>query len=105
MAGFHETPKTATNSAPSERQLIRYGSVFFSKLELMCLIIWSSPSVIRATDVHSLGKEMKIVLGLIKCTRSDDKFLPPPDKVEELKAAFAAKGFTEEPSWYISLSD
>ena len=43
------------------------------------------------------------IVTLVKSTHREDKFLPPPDKVEELKKVFAVRGFTEQPGWFIAM--
>ncbi|CAA7266529.1 unnamed protein product [Cyclocybe aegerita] len=67
-----------------------------SDLEAKCEEVWYSPTT-GTKQVYSKDSRIgeKTIVALVKCTRCEDKFLPPPDKVEELKV-FAEQGFTEQ---------
>ena len=43
-------------------------------------------------------------LALFRCTRRDDRFLPPPEILQKLKDAMAKEGFTAKPYWFIMLA-
>jgi len=43
----------------------------------------------------------EIFLVLFKCTRRDDRFIPPPEPLQKLKEAMAKDGFVAEPCWVI----
>ncbi|KAJ3504089.1 hypothetical protein NLJ89_g8122 [Agrocybe chaxingu] len=98
--------KTAPPNIDSEEYMSLLGDHVIrvlSELDAKCNEIWYSPTT-STKQVYSKGARTgeKTVVALVKCTRSEDKFLPPPDKVEELKKVFAAQGFTEEPGWFIA---
>jgi len=44
-------------------------------------------------------------MGIVKCTHREDSFLPPPEKIEEMRKAFEAEGFVEEPGWFFARND
>ena len=43
-------------------------------------------------------------LALFRCTRRDDRFLPPPEILQKLKDAMAKEGFTAKPYWFTMLA-
>jgi len=75
-----------------------------SLLHEKCQEVWYSPTT-SSKQVYFQGARTgeQTIVALVKCTRHEDKFLPPPDKVEELKKVFAAQGFTEQPGWFIAM--
>jgi hypothetical protein len=74
-----------------------------SELHNKCWEVWYSPTT-SSKQVYFEGSRTgeQTIVALVKCTRREDKFLPPPDKVEELKKVFA-QGFTEHPGWFIAM--
>ena len=71
---------------------------YFSGLAVQCNDIWDSPTT-GVRNVRSKGKP-KLIMSIVKCTRPDDRFLPPPDKIEEMRKIVVALGFTGEPGWF-----
>jgi len=51
------------------------------------------------------GQKEKVIMGIVKCTHREDSFLPPPEKIEEMRKAFEAEGFVEEPGWFFARND
>ena len=43
-------------------------------------------------------------LALFRCTRRDDKFLPPPEILQKLRDIMAKEGFTAKPYWFTMLA-
>ena len=64
--------------------------------------VWYSPTTCKQVYFEGARTGEQIIVALVKRTRREDKFLPPPDKVEELKV-FAAQGFIEHPGWFIAM--
>ena len=75
-----------------------------SELHEKCQEIWYSPTT-GNKQVYCQGARTgeQTIVALVKSTCREDKFLPPPDKVEELKEMFAVQGFTEQPGWFIAM--
>jgi len=70
-----------------------------SELESECDEIWDCHTT--GTVETSVQGTPTTLMAIVKCTRRNDKFLPPPDKVEELKKVFVMYGFGAEPGWFI----
>jgi hypothetical protein len=86
-------------------ELAEYSREIAGELKEKCSNIWSSPGMITTTaHVFSPDNSEKVVIALLRSTRPDDSFLPPLDKMEELKTVFAEQGFMEEPGWFIEES-
>jgi hypothetical protein len=72
-------------------------------LQTKCRQVWSAPTICtRQAYWKSSPTREKTITVLVRCTRREDMFLPPPEKVGELKKTFAAYGFTEEPGWFVA---
>ncbi|KAF8814381.1 hypothetical protein BYT27DRAFT_7082453, partial [Phlegmacium glaucopus] len=46
--------------------------------------------------------KVKYIMAIVKCTRRDDQFLPPPNKMGEVRKIVVALGFDGGPSWFIA---
>lgn len=59
----------------------------------------------KANTAYSYGDKDEDVhfLALFKCTRPDERFLPPPETLQKLKDVMAAEGFSEAPYWFTIL--
>ncbi|KAF8804672.1 hypothetical protein BYT27DRAFT_7300529 [Phlegmacium glaucopus] len=73
---------------------------YFSGLAEQCNGIWDSPTT-DFLPVRCKGKP-KYIMAIVKCTCRDDQFLPPPDKIEEMRKIVVALGFGGEPAWFIA---
>ncbi|KAF8808597.1 hypothetical protein BYT27DRAFT_7188729 [Phlegmacium glaucopus] len=73
---------------------------YFSALAEQCNGILDSPTT-DFLPVRCKGKP-KYIMAIVKCTRRDDQFLPPPDKIEGMRAIVVALGFDGEPGWFIA---
>ncbi|KAF8959757.1 hypothetical protein BDZ97DRAFT_1761270 [Flammula alnicola] len=104
VAEFKRTAPPNIGGEERMRLLDIYVDRVFSVLEAKCRSVWRS-GIIGPREVYASGKRSgeKTIIAVVRSTRPDDKFLPPPDKVEELKKFFAAQGFTEDPDWFIAL--
>jgi hypothetical protein len=72
-----------------------------SHLEGECRAVWHSNAINHESLSLDADDEYKIILVIVKCTRPDNKFIPPPEKLKELKNIMAREGFTEEPGWFV----
>jgi hypothetical protein len=43
----------------------------------------------------------KYIMAIVRCTRPDDQLLPPTDKIEKMRKAVVALGFTGESGWFV----
>jgi len=84
------------------QEIAKYSPRVSGELRKKCRRMWSSPAGMLSTPVQVYSSDnSKIIIALIRSTCCEDTFLPPQDKVEELKAVLTAEGFTEEPDWFI----
>ncbi|KDR84051.1 hypothetical protein GALMADRAFT_205819 [Galerina marginata CBS 339.88] len=65
-----------------------------------CHDIWPCFRTSGAMQTTFQG-EPETVVAIFKCTRRDDKFLPPPESIEKMKELFVSYEFTKEPGWFI----
>ena len=107
LAKFNETvpPNASTDRDKHTHRLLEYSSKVFSALESQTLEIWPEGSA-TVSPRHVFAKRghtgEKTIIAIVRSTRPDDKFIPPLEKVENLKAIFAEQGFDEEPGWFMA---
>ena len=104
IAEFNKTlPPDFTGDDKSRFSLYsRFCLDFFWDLAMQCDGIWASRKATAGVRmVRSKGKSTKRIIAIVKCTHADDRLLPPPEKIEELRKLVVALGFEEEPGWFI----
>lgn len=104
LAGFKSAAPTNIDKEKYWSLLDDHVIRVLSELHEKCQEIWYSPTT-SSKQVYLQGARTgeQTIVALVKSTRREDKFLPPPDKVEELKKVFAVRGFTEQPGWFVAM--
>ncbi|KAF8891595.1 hypothetical protein CPB84DRAFT_1826219 [Gymnopilus junonius] len=79
---------------------------FYAELTDKCNKITHDEPLARHRLIRVKGNPLEeIAIVFTWHTRPDDKLIPSPDKVEELKKMLATYGFDGEPGWHIGLNN
>jgi hypothetical protein len=93
-----------SGATKEERRRARDGqcNLVYHHILKICKTVW--PDQLQLLSGYSKSHRHCIILVVIGCTRRNDQHIPHGESMQKLTDLVAEEGFTEGPSWFLSLS-